>query len=49
MKTGYYSCMSVYLRQVPPTLTVRPARKNCSPKAPDKKAPAKIPEKEQGK
>ncbi|CAL1677986.1 unnamed protein product [Lasius platythorax] len=33
---------------VPPTLTVRPARKNCSPKAPDKKAPAKIPEKEQG-
>ncbi|KAL6268762.1 hypothetical protein P5V15_001887 [Pogonomyrmex californicus] len=34
---------------VPPTLTVRPARKNCSPKAPDKKAPVKIPEKEQGK
>ncbi|XP_024871852.1 uncharacterized protein LOC112454592 isoform X1 [Temnothorax curvispinosus] len=33
---------------VPPTLTVRPVRKNCSPKAPDKKAPAKIPEKEQG-
>lgn len=33
---------------VPPTLTVRPARKNCSPKAPDKKALAKIPEKEQG-
>ncbi|KAL0125325.1 hypothetical protein PUN28_004453 [Cardiocondyla obscurior] len=33
---------------VPPTLTVRPARKNCSPKAPDKKAPVKISEKEQG-
>lgn len=33
---------------VPPTLTVRPARKNCSPKAPEKKVPAKIPEKEQG-
>ncbi|XP_053980635.1 uncharacterized protein LOC128877388 [Hylaeus volcanicus] len=33
---------------VPSTLTVRPARKNCSPKAPDKKAPTKIPEKEQG-
>ncbi|XP_076296792.1 MAP7 domain-containing protein plexus [Lasioglossum baleicum] len=34
---------------VPSTLTsVRPARKNCSPKAPDKKVPAKVPEKEQG-
>ncbi|XP_076238992.1 MAP7 domain-containing protein plexus isoform X2 [Calliopsis andreniformis] len=34
--------------KVPSTLTVRPARKNCSPKAPDKKVPAKVPEKEQG-
>uniref|UniRef100_A0A0C9PVX0 GSE1_0 protein n=1 Tax=Fopius arisanus TaxID=64838 RepID=A0A0C9PVX0_9HYME len=32
---------------VPPTLTARPARKNCSPKAPDKKPPQKMPEKEQ--
>ncbi|XP_015109018.1 uncharacterized protein LOC107035898 isoform X1 [Diachasma alloeum] len=32
---------------VPPTLTARPARKNCSPKAPDKKSPQKLPEKEQ--
>ncbi|XP_076389811.1 MAP7 domain-containing protein plexus isoform X1 [Megachile rotundata] len=32
---------------VPSTLTVRPARKNCSPKAPDKKVPAKVSEKEQ--
>lgn len=35
--------------QVPPILTTRPARKNCSPKAPDKKVPGKLPEKEQGK
>ncbi|XP_014612893.1 PREDICTED: uncharacterized protein LOC106791622 [Polistes canadensis] len=33
---------------VPQTLTVRPARKNCSPKAPDKKIPAKAPDKDQG-
>lgn len=33
---------------VPSTLTVKPARKNCSPKAPDKKVPTKVPEKEQG-
>ncbi|PBC30006.1 hypothetical protein APICC_06416 [Apis cerana cerana] len=32
---------------VPSTLTVKPARKNCSPKAPDKKVPTKVPEKEQ--
>ncbi|XP_034935974.1 uncharacterized protein px isoform X2 [Chelonus insularis] len=33
--------------KVPPTLTVRPARKNCSPKAPEKKLTPKLPEKEQ--
>lgn len=33
---------------VPPTLTTRPARKNCSPKAPDKKVTGKLPEKDQG-
>ncbi|KAL2724203.1 uncharacterized protein V1478_008716 [Vespula squamosa] len=32
---------------VPQTLTVRPARKNCSPKAPDKKIPTKAPDKDQ--
>lgn len=33
---------------VPSTLTVKPVRKNCSPKAPEKKPPVKIPEKDQG-
>ncbi|XP_033226484.1 uncharacterized protein LOC117178991 isoform X2 [Belonocnema kinseyi] len=34
---------------VPSTLTVKPVRKNCSPKVPDKKMPpVKVPEKDQG-
>ncbi|XP_008545520.1 uncharacterized protein LOC103569795 [Microplitis demolitor] len=34
-------------KAVPPSLTVKPARKNCSPKAPEKKPTVKLPEKEQ--
>ncbi|CAD6208400.1 GSCOCG00003408001-RA-CDS [Cotesia congregata] len=34
-------------KAVPPSLTIKPARKNCSPKAPEKKPTVKLPEKEQ--
>lgn len=44
---NYEKLMLNFSHQVPPTLTARPARKNCSPKAPDKKPPPKLSEKEQ--